>query len=116
KVESPIDGRTVALSEAARELRLIAPLSQQRLLEPAGEQAWRGGGAENDPRALPRRAGDLAPQLVQLRIRHPVLGIEQDVAIERGLRPALEIFREGAVSTSTRSARERMVSKCSRLR
>src|SRR6266851_1040734 len=97
EMEPAIYGGAVASREVARLRGLVAPLLQQNIVDPAGQEARLGGCAEDDARARPRRAGDLSPKLVQLLVRHPVLRIEQDVAVERSLRSALKVFGEGAV-------------------
>src|SRR5499427_10830203 len=96
-MESAVDRGAVALHEIARLLGLVAPLRQYNVIEPPGQKARRGGRAEDDARARACRAGDLAPQFVELLVRHPVLRVQQDVAIERPVGPALEIFREGKI-------------------
>src|SRR5712691_11083458 len=96
EMEPAIDGGAVAAREVARLRGLVAPLPQQNIVDPAGQEARLGGRAEDDARARSRRAGDLSPKFVQLLVRHPVLRVEQDVAVERSVRPALKVFRERA--------------------
>src|SRR5262249_17455503 len=92
EMESAIDRGAVASHEIARLLDLIAPSSQQYIIDPAGQRTRLRCRAKDHPRALARRAGQLPPKFIELLVRHPILGIEQDVAIKRSVRPASEVF------------------------
>jgi hypothetical protein len=60
EMEAAINGGTVALCEIARQLGLVSPAAKHLGIHPSGQQVGRGGGAENDARARPRRASKLA--------------------------------------------------------
>src|SRR5258708_27089474 len=85
EMEAAVNGRAVAPRKIARLRGLIAPLSQHRVIDPRGQWTGLGGRAENHARALARRAGDLPPKLIELLLRHPILSVEQDVAVERSI-------------------------------
>jgi len=53
-----------------------------------------GSRAENYTRARTRRARDLAPQGHQILMRHPILGIEQNIPVEAAVRLAPQEFDE----------------------
>src|SRR5579871_1806802 len=97
EMESPVDRRAVASREFERSLGFVAPARQNAVIEATRQQARRRGRAEDDARTLACRAGDFSPQLIQLLIRHPVLRVEQDVAVDRLVWLALEVFGERAI-------------------
>src|SRR5688572_19606860 len=96
EMEAAIDRRAVHVAQDARALRLIGPALENVRLDAAGKDARLACGAEDDPGAGPGGAGDLAPQFSELIIAHPVLRIEQHVAIEALRRMGLEAPGEGA--------------------
>src|SRR5918994_6312182 len=85
EMEAAVDRRSVALGELARQRLLIAPAPQQVGIEPARQQRRLGRGPEDHARARSGGAGYLMPQRAELGVGHPVLGIEQDIAVARGV-------------------------------
>ncbi len=61
----------------------IIPAGEQRIVDTAGQQGWFSGGTEDDACTGRGGAGDLRPELVELGVGHPVLGVEQDEAVDR---------------------------------
>ncbi len=73
---------------------MIGPAVKQVGRHAAWQQRGLGRSAEQHAGAGPRGAGDLLPQRVELGIGHPVLRIEQDIAIARGIGQRGEMLGE----------------------
>src|SRR3546814_2203701 len=70
-----------------RSQRLVVPPAvEQRRRQVVGQDGLLAGGAEHHLRARPGGAQDLRPQLVHLPAVHPVLGVQQHIAVEAGRR------------------------------
>src|SRR5689334_618435 len=96
-VEAAVDGRAVLRRPLTAGLAVVGKARKQRAGNAAGQDRLLAGGAEDDAGAGPSRAHDLSPQRVQLRVRHPVLRVEQHVGVERGGRQAAKMLGEGGV-------------------
>src|SRR5215472_1124558 len=86
-VEAAVDRRAVAAEEARGEVGLRAPGLEQRRRQRGFERREAPRGAEDHAGTRPRRAADLLPEARELRRAHPILRIQQDVAVHalRGL-------------------------------
>lgn len=98
EVEAAINGGAIAPGEVERVFLLIMPLVEQRVAYPARQQARRGGGTEDHAAAGAARARDLLPQRIELGVGHPVLRVEQHIAIEAARLMLFQIIDEIAVA------------------
>ncbi len=73
------------------------PRRRARRRHSARQQPLVRGGAEDHPRARPRRARDLRPQVREFGVVHPVLRVEQHVAIEARGRTVAQSLGERAL-------------------
>src|SRR5579864_8874131 len=86
-VEAAVDRRAIATEQAPGELGLGAPRLEQRGRQRRLQRRETAGRAEDHARLGLRRAADLLPEFRELRRPHPVLRVEQHVAVHalRGL-------------------------------
>src|SRR5690242_9765017 len=87
-MEAAVDCRAVLAGHFTRLLFEIVPLVADYRGEAAFDDALFGRRAEDHAGAVTGGAGNLAPDIVELLVGHPVLCIEQDVTVARGSRLA----------------------------
>src|SRR5580700_3573487 len=82
EMKAAVDRRAVACGKVTGLLGLVAPTLEHGGMDATGQQARFSCGAENDARSRPRRTGNFLPQRIELDIAHPVLRIEQHIAVQ----------------------------------
>src|ERR1700712_2916200 len=77
EVEAAIDRRAVSRQQFLRLREVIAPTLELLGIEHPFQGRVQPGGPEDQPRARPRRAADLPPDVAKGRRIHPVDAVEQ---------------------------------------